>query len=79
MCIEAFHKVLYQLPVSQPERAALTADELFVLTLARRLDCLTAQGRKKLSPEDLRDLAVMGLIAGDGGFRAPAAAVGRCK
>jgi hypothetical protein len=79
MCIEVFHKALYQLPVSQQERAALTPDELFVLLLARRLDCLTAQERKKLSPEDLRDLAAMGLTAGDGGFRASAVAVGRCK
>ena len=62
MSIEAFHKALYQLPVSQQERAALTPDELFVLLLARRLDDLTAAEQHRLAPDNLNELAAVGLI-----------------
>ena len=62
MCIEAFHKALYQLPVSQQERAVLTPDELFMLVLARKLDDLTAAEQRRLAPDDLDELAAAGLI-----------------
>jgi hypothetical protein len=62
MCIEAFHKALYQTPVSQQERAALTPDELFMLLLAHKLDDLTAAEQQRLPPDDLDELAAAGLI-----------------
>ena len=53
MSIQAFHKALCQLPLSQDERDALTTDELFVLVLARRLDHLTDAEQQRLKPVPL--------------------------
>ena len=60
----AFLKALGGQKLSQAERSTLTTDELFVLLLARRLDCLTNRERQALGRADLRYLAAAGLISG---------------
>ena len=63
MSIQAFRKALYQRPLSQEERDALTTDELFVLVLARRLDRLTDAEQETLNAADRQYLASAGLIS----------------
>jgi hypothetical protein len=71
MTIQAFHKALAQVPLSQAERAALTGDELFVLVATRRIETLTAEEQRRMAPDDLRLLVAEGVI---GGSRMPPAA-----
>ena len=65
MSIQTFRKALFQQPLSPEERASLTADELFVLVLARRLDRLTAAEQQRLQAADLQYLESAGLIASE--------------
>lgn len=65
MTIDAFRNALHHRPLSQQERDELTPHELFVLVLARRLDCLTDAEQQPLEPGDVQFLARSGLIAGE--------------
>ena len=69
MTIQAFQKALCRLPLEQEERDSLTADELFLLVLTRRLKRLSWTEQRRMAPGDLHDLTVVGLI---GGISAPA-------
>jgi hypothetical protein len=62
MSFRAFRKALYGLPLTQEERDSLTADELFVLVVAHRLNGLSRQERRRMAPNDLRRLAAAGLL-----------------
>ena len=48
MTIQAFQKALCRLPLEQEERDSLTADELFLLVLARRLNRLTWAEQRRM-------------------------------
>jgi hypothetical protein len=64
MSIQAFHKALAQVPLSQEERGTLTSDELFVLVATHRLDGLTAEEQKRMAPDDLCLLIAEGVVGG---------------
>jgi hypothetical protein len=63
MSSSALLKALDDERLSRTERYDLTGDELFVLTLARRLTDLSPRERSRLSPTDLRDLKTLGLVS----------------
>ena len=63
MSSSALLKALEHEPLSEAERYDLTGDELFVLTLSRRLTDLSPRERSKLSTTDLGDLKTLGLIS----------------
>jgi hypothetical protein len=70
MSIQAFHKALAQVPLSQAERATLTGDELFVLAATHRIAGLTVEEQRRMAPDDLCLLVAEGVI---GGSRMPPA------
>ena len=70
MSIQAFHKALAQVPLSQAERATLTGDELFVLAATHRIAGLTVEEQRRMEPDDLCLLIAEGVV---GGSRMPTA------